>query len=220
MADERVAASCLPKTGGDAMGGIEAKAMAENTWNWEKRPQSRTGQGPSTALVTEAATIGASVVIKGDVSGNEPLFIEGTVEGSINFLEHRVTVGRSSRIRADIRASEVVVMGSVEGNIYCSDLLDVRADGSIKGHMMTERIRIDDGARLKGTVEVHPAKRSGQSEAIVHALAGSAKEATLSEDPADAFNESLLEAAAAGSVAGSQAVHRVPGSRTLIEPTR
>ena len=190
--------------------------MAENTWNGEKRPENRADKGPSGGLVTQAATIGAWVVIKGEVSGNEPLFIDGTVEGSINFLEHRVTVGRSSRIRADIRAREVVVMGSVEGNIYCSDLLDVRADGSIQGHMITERIRIDDGASLKGTVEVHSAKRSSQSETVFHALAGSAKAAPMTEGPADAFKESPLEAA----VAGGQAVHRVPGSRTLIEPTR
>ena len=206
-----------PVCGRARMGsGIEAKAMAENTWNGEKRPENRADKGPSDGLVTEAATIGASVVIKGEVSGNEPLFIDGTVEGSINFLEHRVTVGRSSRIRADIRAREVVVMGSVEGNIYCSDLLDVRADGSIQGHMITERIRIDDGASLKGTVEVHSAKRSSQSETVFHALAGSAKAAPMTEGPADAFKESPLEAA----VAGGQAVHRVPGSRTLIEPTR
>ena len=131
-----------------------------------------------------------------------------------------MTVGRSSRIRADIRAREVVVMGSVEGNIYCSDLLDVRADGSIKGHMITERIRIDDGASLKGTVEVHSAKRNSQSEAMFHALAGSAKAAAATEDPPDAFKESLLEAAASASVAVSQPVHTMPGSRTLIEPTR
>ena len=86
--------------------------MAENTWNREKRPENLAEKGPSSGQVTEAATIGASVVIRGDVSGHEPLFIDGTVEGSINFLEHRVTVGRSSRIRADIRAREVVVMGS------------------------------------------------------------------------------------------------------------
>jgi cytoskeletal protein CcmA (bactofilin family) len=160
--------------------------MAENTW--EKHLKARAEMGPSTGLVTEAATIGASVVIKGDVSGSEPLFIDGTVEGSINFLEHRVTVGRSSRIRADIRAREVVVMGSVEGNIYCSDLLDVRADGSIKGHMITERIRIDDGACLKGTVEVHSAKRSASIEVAFHAVPGPVKPVAGAEavDPAEA----------------------------------
>ena len=196
--------------------------MAENTWNREKRPENLAEKGPSSGQVTEAATIGASVVIRGDVSGHEPLFIDGTVEGSINFLEHRVTVGRSSRIRADIRAREVVVMGSVEGNIYCSDLLDVRADGSIKGHMITERIRIDDGASLKGTVEVHSAKRSAVTEAVFHSAMGPEKTVAGAEGagPADAFKEKLLEAAAAVSVAGGQPVHRVPGSRTLIEPTR
>lgn len=187
--------------------------MAENAWGWEKRAE----KAPSAPLVTEHATIGPSVVIKGDVSGNEPLFIDGTVEGSIHFLDHRVTVGRSSRIRADVRAREVVVMGTVEGNIYCSDLLDVRSDGSITGLMIAERIRIDDGATLKGNIEVHSAKPSAETDAVFHATGHSSEEREIAH-PADLFKEKLLEAAAAVSISGGQA-RRVAGSSTLVEPT-
>ena len=104
--------------------------------------------------VTEHATIGASIVIKGEVSGKEHLFIDGTVEGSIHFPDHRVTIGRSSKVKADIHAREVVVMGTVQGDIHCADLLDIRADSHIQGQIVTRRVRIDDGAFLKGSVEI------------------------------------------------------------------
>ena len=74
---------------------------------------------PSVGPVTEHATIGASIVIKGDVSGKEHLFIDGTVEGSIHFPDHRVTIGRSCEVKADVHAREVVVMGTVQGDIHC-----------------------------------------------------------------------------------------------------
>jgi cytoskeletal protein CcmA (bactofilin family) len=201
-----------PALGSGCGDDAEAKAMAENAWGWEKRAE----KAAPGALMTEHATIGASVVIQGDVSGNEPLFIDGTVEGSIHFPDHRVTLGRSSRIRADIRAREVVVMGAVDGNIYCSDLLDVRSDGSITGQMIAERIRIDDGATLKGNIEVHSAKRSAETDAVFHEAASRPSHAEM--PPADAFKESLLEAAAAVSISGGQPARRVTGSRTLVEP--
>jgi cytoskeletal protein CcmA (bactofilin family) len=196
--------------------------MTDNSWNREQRPENpATGSSAGTAV--ERATIGPSVVIKGEVTGTEPLFIDGRVEGSITFLEHRVTVGRTSDIRADIRAHDVVVMGKVEGNIYCSDLLDIRADSSISGHMLAQRIRIDDGASLKGTVEVHPAKSHTASESAFPATeTATARVAAVEEtpDPAETFKETLLEAAAAVSVAGGGPARRVQGSRTLVEPSR
>lgn len=201
---------------GDAIRGIEAMVMVEQSWSGESRPQN---QGTASA-VKEQATIGPSVVIKGDVSGTEPLFIDGSVEGSIHFPAHRVTVGRSSHIRAEIRAHDVVVMGTVEGNIYCGDLLDIRADSSIKGHMIAERIRIDDGASLKGSVEVHSAKRQAEVTEVFQRVDGSSpKAAQQTSDPSEAFKTTLREAAAAVSVAGGQPARRVTGSRTLVEPT-
>lgn len=201
--------------------------MEENVWNRGSRPENQTATRP--ASVTEHATIGVSVLIKGDVSGSEPLFINGAIDGSIHFADHRVTIGSSARIRAEIHAREVVVMGVVEGDIYCSDLLDVRANGSVKGQMIAKRIRIDDGATLKGKVEVHSAKRSPETEGFFRAPSVPANSASASAKPAaeddgpspeNKFRESLLEAAASVSIAGGQPAHRVPGSRTLIEPRR
>jgi len=104
--------------------------------------------------------IGRSIVIKGEVSGQEALFVDGTVEGSIRFPDHRVSVGRGSQVTADITAKDVVVMGSVKGNIHCSDLLDVRAESTIREDIVTRRIRIDDGAVLRGSGETLAAVKS------------------------------------------------------------
>ena len=176
--------------------------MSNNSWNREARPENQLA-GSSAGVAVERATIGASVVIKGDVIGTEPIFIDGRVEGSITFLGHRVTIGRSSHIRAEIRAHDVVVMGKVDGNIFCSDLLDIRADSCSTGHLSAQRIRIDDGASLKGTVEVHPGKSSAGAKAVLPAIEPSAIKSAMgaeSVDPAEAFKETLREAAAAVSV--------------------
>jgi cytoskeletal protein CcmA (bactofilin family) len=117
---------------------------------------------PSAGPVTEHATIGGSVVIKGEVRGKEHLFVDGSVEGSIHFPEHRVTIGRTSKVTADIHAREVVVMGTVKGDIYCGDLLDIRADSHIQGQIVTHRIRIDDGAFLKGSVEIQRGEKENR----------------------------------------------------------
>src|SRR5208283_1064672 len=87
---------------------------------------------PATSPV-EQATIGRSLVIKGDVSGSESLFIDGRVEGSINFPENRVTVGRNGVVAANITANEVVIMGKVQGNVECTDRLDIRSEGLLSG---------------------------------------------------------------------------------------
>lgn len=102
----------------------------------------------------EQATIGRSLVIKGEVTGAEALYIDGRVEGTIDLADNRVTIGRNGSVSADISAREVVIMGSVKGNIECTDRLDIRAEGSLIGDVIAARISVEDGAVLKGSVEV------------------------------------------------------------------
>ena len=115
----------------------------------------------------EQATIGRSLVIKGDVSGAEALFVDGKIEGTINLSDNRVTIGRNGCVAANITAREVVIMGKVTGNIECSDRLDIRSEGSLTGDVVTQRISVEDGAVLKGSVQVRAAenrKDQGQSQ--------------------------------------------------------
>jgi cytoskeletal protein CcmA (bactofilin family) len=102
----------------------------------------------------EQATIGRSVTIKGDISGAEALYIDGRIEGNISVPEHRVTIGRHGTIQANINAREVVIMGKVTGNIECSDRLDIRGEGTLNGDVVTQRISVEDGAVMKGSIQV------------------------------------------------------------------
>jgi len=106
----------------------------------------------------EQATIGRSLVIKGELTGAESLYIDGRIEGSITVAEHRVTVGRHGAVTANITAREVVIMGKVKGNIQCTDRLDIRGEGSLTGDVVTQRISVEDGAVLKGSVQVRSAE--------------------------------------------------------------
>jgi len=108
----------------------------------------------SVSVPVEQATIGRSVVIKGEVSGSESLYIDGRIEGTVNFGEHRVTIGRNGSVAANINAREVVILGKVQGNIQVTDRLDIRSEGSLTGDVITQRISVEDGAILKGSVQV------------------------------------------------------------------
>ena len=120
---------------------------------------------PATSPLDQA-NIGRSLVIKGDVTGAESLFIDGRVEGSINFADHRVTVGRNGNVAANIIAKEVVIMGKVQGNVECADRLDIRSEGVLSGDVITHRISVEEGAILKGGVEVrNPEKKDQKTQA-------------------------------------------------------
>jgi cytoskeletal protein CcmA (bactofilin family) len=113
----------------------------------------------------EQAHIGRSLVIKGQVSGTESIFIDGRVEGTISFPGNRVTIGRNGNVAANIIAEEVVIMGKVQGNVDCADRLDLRNEGVLAGDVVTHRISVEEGAVLKGGVEVrHPEKKDVKAQ--------------------------------------------------------
>jgi len=115
---------------------------------------------PITASTADQATIGQSLVIKGEVTGSESLYIDGRVEGSINLAGNRVTVGRNGVVAANINAREIVVLGKVRGNLTASDRVDIRSDGSLTGDVVAARISIEDGAFFKGGIDI---RKAGQS---------------------------------------------------------
>src|SRR5512141_3279390 len=102
----------------------------------------------------EQATIGKSLVIKGEVTGSESLYIDGRVEGSINLSGNRVTVGRNGVVSANIAAREIVVLGKVRGNLTATDRVDIRNEGSLTGDVVAQRISIEDGAFFKGGIDI------------------------------------------------------------------
>ena len=119
----------------------------------------------------EQATIGRSLVIKGEVSGSESIYIDGRVEGSINFGDHRVTIGRHGVVNANVTAREVVIMGKVNGNVECSDRVDIRSEGSLVGDVITQRVSVEDGALVKGAVEVRASEKKNDKSKEIKAEA-------------------------------------------------
>lgn len=112
----------------------------------------------------DQATIGKSLVIKGEVTGSESLYIDGRVEGSINLAGNRVTVGRNGVVSANINAREIVVLGKVKGNLTASDRVDIRSDGSLTGDVVAARISIEDGAFFKGGIDIRKAGQKPNGE--------------------------------------------------------
>ena len=129
----------------------------------------------TTTTTSDQATIGKSLVIKGEVSGSESLYIDGRVEGSINLSGNRVTIGRNGVVAANINAREIVVLGKVRGNLTASDRVDIRSDGSLTGDVVAARISIEDGAFFKGGIDIR--KAGAKPEEVKTSVSSSAEPA-------------------------------------------
>jgi cytoskeletal protein CcmA (bactofilin family) len=129
------------------------------------KPAAATWEG-TTAMSTDAmrplgatadrstARLGPSLHVKGEISGNEDLVIDGSVEGLVQLDERKLTVGATAKVTADIIAREVVVYGTVKGNLRAKDRIEIKKDGSVNGDLTTARIMIEDGAYFKGSIEI------------------------------------------------------------------
>jgi cytoskeletal protein CcmA (bactofilin family) len=143
--------------------------------------------GPATAAdvssaITAVSTISAGLKIRGDISGDCHLIIEGETHGKIHLANGRVTVGASGRVNADIVALEIVIEGNVQGNLQARDNVRMGSASHVQGSVLTPRIRIADGARFRGKVEMtrsgHAAESSGSAtpgtDAASHAVSSTA----------------------------------------------
>jgi cytoskeletal protein CcmA (bactofilin family) len=101
-----------------------------------------------------SAWLGSGLHVKGDIIGTEDLLIDGSVEGRVQLDEWKVTLGPKAKLTADITARDVVVYGYVKGNIYAKGLVEIRKNGSVIGNLTTARIKIEDGANFKGSIEI------------------------------------------------------------------
>ena len=100
------------------------------------------------------AVLGKSVMVKGQIFSREDLTIDGEVEGTVELQEHRLTVGPNGRVQASIKAREIVVLGTVHGNVEAADKIDIRKDAKLVGDIKTARIVIEDGAYFKGSIDI------------------------------------------------------------------
>jgi cytoskeletal protein CcmA (bactofilin family) len=102
----------------------------------------------------DVAHIGKSVLIKGELSGSEDLYLDGEVEGSIDLREHSLVIGPNGRIRASITARELVLHGKVEGNVQAAERVELKKSSTLMGDVSTQRIVIEDGAFFKGSIDI------------------------------------------------------------------
>jgi cytoskeletal protein CcmA (bactofilin family) len=117
-------------------------------------PSAEPANRPPVATGGDQATIGKGLVIKGEITGSESLFIDGKIEGSITLPGNRVTVGRNGQVASTITAREIVILGKVRGNVAASDRVDIRAEGALTGDVNAARISIEDGAFFKGGIDI------------------------------------------------------------------
>jgi len=143
--------------------------------------------GSSASATGEQATIGKSLVVKGELSGSESLYVDGKVEGAINLPGNRVTVGRNGQVAANIMAREIVVLGKVRGNCQASDRVDIRSEGSLTGDVVAARISIEDGAFFKGGIDI---RKPGTEAKGGSTPAASASTTSSTPEPAAAGSHS------------------------------
>lgn len=155
---------------------VPPATSSQNT-QWQPSPAapapSAGARQPSAPSARGLSTLGASLEIKGKISGEEDLQIDGKVEGSVALNGQRLTVGRSGQLNSEVWACEVVVYGKLTGNVHASDRVEIKKDGSVTGDIITARISIEDGAYFKGRIEIERTKHSN-SDSDVTELAGAA----------------------------------------------
>lgn len=139
-------------------------------WNWNYEPEERIlpqsrnpNEGPPQAKTNpearrekmgQVAIIGQSIQIKGELTGNEDLTIDGTVEGNIQLKDHNLTIGPNGNIKADINAKKVTIIGEIQGNVTAEETVEIRESGKLRGNITSPRLIIADGAFFKGSVEM------------------------------------------------------------------
>ncbi len=108
----------------------------------------------SAAIAHNQTLLGRSMVMRGDLSGKEDLLIEGQFEGTISLQEHCLTVGPNGQVKAEIHARQVIIQGSVNGNVTAREKIEIRKSGNVVGDLVAAAIAIEDGAYFKGSIDI------------------------------------------------------------------
>ncbi len=134
----------------------------------------------------DRAIIGPSITIKGDVTGDEDLVIQGRVEGKVDLAQHNVTVGGNGRIKADVFGRTVTVEGEVEGNLRGEEQIVIRKAGKVKGNIAAPRVTIEDGATFQGSIDMERKPPARPAPAVAAAPAATVHPAPSMPGPTDA----------------------------------
>ena len=161
------------------------KKDANESSSSQPRPvPSVAGPTPAPRRSGAAAIIGPSITIKGDVSGDEDLVIQGQVEGKIKLAKHNVTIGSDGHVKADVHGRTVVVEGQVEGDLHAKEQIILRHTARVEGSIAAPRVTLEDGAVFRGGIEMDAGGKEGKP--VVGKLADAAQKAGVDkhEQPA------------------------------------
>jgi cytoskeletal protein CcmA (bactofilin family) len=113
---------------------------------------------PETGVVRSgSAALGKNVTVKGQIVAREDLTIDGEVEGTVECHDHRLTIGPNARVQSNLKAREIVIHGSIQGNVEAADKIDIKKEAKLVGDIKTSRIVIEDGAYFKGSIDISKA---------------------------------------------------------------
>lgn len=141
---------------------IDMKQIKENVSNKIKtyqeieKPEFQVRKTKERSIPNNSAAIGASIHIKGDVTGDEDLIIQGNVEGTINLQGHNVTISKSAKVKANIEANQIIVEGDLTGDMNGDEKVVIRETGNVYGNIVAPRVTLEDGAMFKGSIEMEP----------------------------------------------------------------
>lgn len=111
-----------------------------------------------------STVIGKSITIRGELSGNEDLYMDGDIEGTIQLSDHALTIGPNAKVSADIHVKDLVIFGKVTGNLYATGRVDIRNSAVITGDIQSQRLSIEENAAIKGKVSLGGNDRSGNHQ--------------------------------------------------------
>ncbi len=126
----------------------EINTMSSPTRTFEPESNVRGGPAPG------CAALGKNVTVKGQIFAREDLTIDGEVEGTVECHEHRLTIGPNARVQAGLKAREIIIQGSIHGNVDATDKIDIKKEAKLVGDIKTSRIVIEDGAYFKGSIDI------------------------------------------------------------------
>ena len=150
-------------------------------------PVTSGGVGRINSRPAAIATVGPSITIEGDVTGEEDLLIEGRIGGKITLPQNSVTVGSRGRVRAEVTASSITVEGEVEGDLFAEEEVVIRPTGKVRGNIVAPRVSLESGCRFKGSIDMERVEEAKESAKAKRRQAAKEKAAP----PADP-GESLL----------------------------
>lgn len=127
--------------------------------------ETRSGTNPT-------AVVGPKIVIRGDVSGEEDLLIQGRVEGSVDLTGYQLTVGKEGVVKANLMAKSITIEGTVEGDVIGQERILIKASSNVKGNLVAERVTLEDGSKFRGSIDMESAKANASTKNVLAGESG------------------------------------------------